>query len=58
LINTVHDSVAYEVRDDYVEWFTAALKQIGERPIAELNNNQFKMDIGVGRNWADAELNS
>jgi uracil-DNA glycosylase family 4 len=45
LINTVHDSVAYEVRDSHVDWFISVLKQIGERPIPQLRDNKFKMDI-------------
>lgn len=55
LINTVHDSVAYEVRDSHVEWFTDALRAISTRPIPELENNCFNFDIGVGQNWAAAE---
>jgi DNA polymerase-1 len=56
LINTVHDSVAYEVRDDYVEWFSDALHTIATRPIPEMGNAIFNMDIGVGDNWASAEM--
>lgn len=55
LINTVHDSVAYEVRDSHVDWFKAVLKQIGERPIPELGNQCFIMDIGTGQTWTEAE---
>ena len=56
LVNTVHDSVMYEVKDHLVDWFVEVLRTIGERPIPELNNNTFKMDAGVGRNWTQAEL--
>jgi DNA polymerase I-like protein with 3'-5' exonuclease and polymerase domains len=56
LINTVHDSVAYEVKDDYVEWFKEALLSIATRPIPEMGGSIFNMDIGVGDNWADAEM--
>jgi DNA polymerase-1 len=56
LVNTVHDSVAYEVRDSHVEWFTEALALIAGRPIPQLNNATFKMDVGTGANWTDAEM--
>ena len=55
LINTVHDSVAYEVRDSHVDWFKQVLKQIGERPIPHLEDNVFGMDIGTGQTWTEAE---
>jgi DNA polymerase-1 len=55
LINTVHDSVAYEVRDRYVDWFSKVLKQVGERPIPELHNQSFKLDLGTGQTWTQAE---
>lgn len=55
-VNTVHDSVGYEVRDSHAEWFTEALKTIAARPIPQLNNASFRMDVGVGDNWTDAEM--
>jgi DNA polymerase-1 len=55
LINTVHDSIAYEVRDSHVDWFIAVMKQVGERPIPELSNNVFTMDVGTGQTWTEAE---
>jgi DNA polymerase I-like protein with 3'-5' exonuclease and polymerase domains len=55
LINTVHDSLAYEVRDRLVEWFSAAMKSIATRSIIELGGHKFKMDIGIGKNWTQAE---
>jgi len=55
LINTVHDSIAYEVKDELVEWFVVVLKQIGERQIPELDYQTFEMDIGVGHTWTTAE---
>lgn len=58
LVNTVHDSVAYEVREDYVEWFKQALKAIAFQPYPQLFNNQFKMDVGIGQSWTEAELNT
>ena len=56
LINTVHDSVAYEVKDHLVEWFKAALITISQQPFAELGGATFKLDCGVGQNWCDAEM--
>ena len=56
LINTVHDSVAYEVKDHLVEWFQAALITISQQPFAELGGASFKIDCGVGENWTDAEM--
>lgn len=58
LINTVHDSLAYEVRDEYVDWFIRVLRQVGERPVPELDNYSFPMDIGVGKTWTEAEMKS
>lgn len=49
LLNTVHDSMAYNVRDDRVEWFSGILKNVAERPIQELDNYQFPSNIGVGK---------
>jgi DNA polymerase-1 len=57
-VNTVHDSLVYEVRKDYVLWFREALKVIAERKIPELQNNSFPISIGVGDSWGAAELNS
>jgi uracil-DNA glycosylase family 4 len=56
LVNTVHDSVAYEVRDDHVDWFVEALNAVSQTPYPQLGNATFKMDIGVGVNWTDAEM--
>jgi DNA polymerase-1 len=56
LVNTVHDSVAYEVRSDYVPWFKTALTAISMQPWPQLFNNQFRMDVGSGRSWAIAEM--
>lgn len=58
LVNTVHDSVAYEVRDDFVEWFQTALTTISMQPQPQLFNNAFKMDVGVGISWAAAEMSA
>ena len=58
MVNTVHDSLGYRVKNGYLEWFKAAFKIIAERPIPELNNTKFLVDCGTGRNWGEAELNS
>jgi uracil-DNA glycosylase family 4 len=55
LVNTVHDSVAYEVKDSHVEWFMKALEAISQTPYPELGNAVFKIDCGYGQNWTDAE---
>jgi DNA polymerase-1 len=55
LVNTVHDSIAYEVKNQLVEWFKETLKTIGERPIPELGNQSFEMEIGSGATWSIAE---
>jgi len=56
LVNTVHDSVMYEVRESHIEWFKQILVAIGERPIPELQGQTFKLDVGVGKTWTQAEL--
>ena len=56
LVNTVHDSMTYEVIDYLVSWFVDALRIIGTRQIPELNNDSFKLDIGSGQSWREAEL--
>jgi DNA polymerase I-like protein with 3'-5' exonuclease and polymerase domains len=55
LVNTVHDSVAYEVADHLVDWFKEALDIISSRVIVELGS-AFKIDLGVGPTWAAAEM--
>jgi DNA polymerase I-like protein with 3'-5' exonuclease and polymerase domains len=56
LINTVHDSLAYEVKDHLVPWFKDAMTAIATREIPELNGHRFEMDVGVGANWTQAEM--
>lgn len=56
LVNTVHDSVAYEVRSDYVPWFKTAIEAISMQPWPQLFNNAFRMDVGSGPSWAKAEM--
>ena len=55
LVNTVHDSVAYECKDKYVPWFTSVLRAAAEYPVALLNHEVFHMDIGTGVSWGEAE---
>lgn len=55
LINTVHDSVAYEVAEYLIDWFSDAVREISNRLISELGDS-FKMDLGVGANWTQAEM--
>jgi uracil-DNA glycosylase family 4 len=56
LVNTVHDSVAYEVKDTHVDWFLKAMAIVSEAPFQELGGATFKIDCGVGQNWTDAEM--
>lgn len=58
LVNTVHDSGAWEVKDYLVDWFTKSLKILAERPIAQLGGLSFPVDIGVGQSWSEAEANA
>lgn len=58
LVNTVHDSLAYEVKIEYLDWFKQAFKIVAEHPIVELNNLTCPVDIGIGKSWGHAELNS
>lgn len=58
LINTVHDSGLYGVKKHLTEWFKGIIKSVAERPIPEIYNKKFTVKIGVGSNWAEAELNA
>ncbi|MDY6958097.1 MAG: DNA polymerase [Halobacteriota archaeon] len=55
-LNTVHDSMAYGVHKDYVDWFSKAFVAIAERPIREIYGKSFPVEIGVGKTWTEAEL--
>lgn len=56
LVNTVHDSVIYQVKEHLSQWFIDnILIPVGSRPIPELNNHRFKMDVGTGLSWASTE---
>lgn len=58
LINTVHDSGLYGVKKHLTEWFKGIIKSVAERPIPEIYSKKFTVKIGVGSNWAEAELNA
>jgi len=56
LVNTVHDSMAYEVREEYVEWFQQVIEVLSSVPVPQLFNNTFRVDVGVGQSWREAEM--
>jgi len=56
LVNTVHDSMAYEVREEYVEWFQQVIEALSSVPVPQLFNNTFRVDVGVGQSWREAEM--
>jgi DNA polymerase-1 len=59
LINSVHDSVAYGVRKDYIDWFSQAFKAVAMMPVPEVNNHKFEIKMGWSENsWAEAEINA
>jgi DNA polymerase I-like protein with 3'-5' exonuclease and polymerase domains len=58
LILTVHDSGAWEVRDEHVEWFMPKVKEIAALPVPQLEGWKFNMKVGVGNSWSEAELNA
>jgi DNA polymerase-1 len=58
LVITVHDSGAWEVKDEHVDWFVPKLQEIASLPVAELDDFQFTMKVGVGDSWSEAELNA
>ena len=58
LVITVHDSGLWEVKNEHLEWFVPMVREIAMCPIPQLQNWQFKMKIGVGNSWTEAELNA
>jgi DNA polymerase-1 len=58
MLVTVHDSGLFEVKDEHVEWFEAKLREISTIPVPQLGNFKFKMKVGVGNSWSEAELNA
>lgn len=57
LLFPVHDAIIYGVHKDLVNWFKECFRSVAERHIPEYGKS-FRMDIGVGRTWAEAEKNS
>lgn len=55
-VNTVHDSLAYEVQDDYVEWFLDICRKVCERPYTELDGYSFPWERSIGGTWAECEM--
>jgi DNA polymerase-1 len=58
LVITVHDSGAWEVKNEHVDWFVPKLQEIASLPIKELDNFEFTMKVGTGASWSEAELNA
>ena len=56
LLNTVHDSLSYEVKKYLIEWFESALRSIATRPIPELGGASFPVKVGYSDSWAKAEV--
>lgn len=57
LLFPVHDAILYGVRDDLVEWFKECFRNVAQRTIPEYGKG-FRIDVGAGRTWAEAEKNS
>jgi len=55
LVNTVHDSGTYEVKDQFVDMWIDVLKKVLPRPIPELGERQFPCAIGIGLTATRAE---
>ena len=58
LIITVHDSGAWEVKNEHIDWFVPTLTEIAGRPVPQLDNFRFTSKVGIGNSWSSAELNS
>lgn len=59
VLNNVHDSLAYEVKKLYIEWFQNVYKTIAEREVPQLENNRFPVKCGYSdASWTQAELNA
>ena len=58
LLNTVHDSFAYSVDPEYLDWFRDAFVKIATRKIPQIKNFSFPVAVGIGNNWSEAEENS
>ena len=58
LINSVHDSISYGVKKSLTSWFADTLRKVAQRPIPELQGRCFPGKLGIGLDWAQAEMNS
>jgi DNA polymerase-1 len=58
LILTVHDSGVWSVDESKAEMLAKKLRELASREIPELNNHRFKMKVGIGKSWTEAELNA
>jgi len=58
LVNNVHDSATWEVKDRLVDWFKDTLKEIIHRPVLQLAGAVFPGDIGTGNTETEAEKSS
>jgi DNA polymerase-1 len=57
LLNTVHDSLSYEVAEYLIEWFEKAFRQVATAPVPELGGASFPVKCGhSSQSWAHAEL--
>lgn len=56
LVGSVHDSVSYGVRKEYVEWFDKEFRKVAEMPIPEFNGATFPVKSGWGKTWGLAEF--
>jgi len=55
-LSSVHDSLAYGVRKDHVEWFDMVFKTVAQRPVPEFGGYQFKVETAWSDiSWAHAE---
>ena len=58
LVNNVHDSATFEVKDHLIDWFSNIIKTEIHRPVPELANAVFPGSIGVGSTETEAEANT
>lgn len=53
LILTVHDSIAFDVIEEYKDLVKSSMKEIMEAPIKGFEHVPFKVDIKTGQNWQE-----
>jgi DNA polymerase-1 len=57
LLNSVHDSLSYEVATYLAPWFAQSFKIVAERPIPQLKGASFSVKCGYyNGSWARAEM--